>query len=223
VLRTTFSACLLTLITLAGCATGQMDRKAEFTASSATSLVVFGVDVASRFKSPNLVFRKYDPATGQVDLAGVYYASPRTDKLTGGQKFAAFMTGQDSRPGGHDYFVINLPPGEWFLWCVSGFHNDGLGTSYSATTYFVEGTMLISSKPGAALYLGEFVLNGAYGQNLKLAPAPRNLGAAQAELDTFSGVQVKLVDLEPEVRSFTCVRGGFPKTDCDPKQIVVSR
>jgi hypothetical protein len=37
------------VIALGGCATGQMDRKAEFTTSSATSLVVFGVDVESRF------------------------------------------------------------------------------------------------------------------------------------------------------------------------------
>jgi hypothetical protein len=150
-------------------------------------------------------------------------ARPALEQLTGGQKLGAYLTGRDPRPVGTVYFVINLPPGEWFLWRVSAVHQDGLGTTYTTTTVLSDGTILISSKPGVALYVGDFVLNGRYGENLTLVRAPRNFAAARAELDTFSGVRVKLVDDDVEVSSFERAEDLLPRRECDPTQIVVSR
>jgi hypothetical protein len=93
---------------------------------------------------------------------------------------------------------------------------------YSTTTVLSGGTVLISSKPGAALYLGDYLLKAKYGENLMLVPTERSFEAAQAELDTFSGVHVKLVDEEAEIRSFKCAEGRLERRECDPVQIVMA-
>jgi hypothetical protein len=218
----TLGTALLTFILLGGCATGQMERDAVFTTSSPTSLVMFGVDLQSEFKDPDLAFGKYDPVTGRVDSSRFYHAKPRTEQLTGGQSVLAYLSGRDSRPVGHVYFVVNLPPGAWFLWQVSAVRALGLDVWRSTTTVLSDGTILIPSKPGTALYLGEFVLKGKYSESITLAPAPRNFAAAQAELDTFSSVQVPLVDEEAEIRPFKCAEERLPRRECEPTHIVVS-
>jgi hypothetical protein len=214
-------AAVMTLLTLGGCASGQMDRNAAFTKSSPTSLVMFGVDLRSQFKMPDFAFRKYDPVTGRVEHSETYHATPTLDQITGGQKLATYLAGGDARPVGHVYFTISLPPGEWFLWRVSAAHALGLDRWRLTTTALSGGTVLISSKPGAALYLGEFVLKGKYSEDITLTLAPRDLAAAQAQLDTFSGVQVKLVDDETPVGSFKCLKGRLERRECEPTEIVL--
>jgi hypothetical protein len=209
-----------------GCVTssGQLSRDTAFSSSSTYALMMFGVDVQSDFKSPLLVFRKYDPQTGKVDLSGIYHASPRIDGLTDDQKLAAAMTGQNSRPGGHGYFVIGLPEGDWFLWAMSGFYSNGLGTSYSSTSYFSSGTIAIKAKAGEASYLGEFVVSGKYGSNLKIMPTKANFAAAQLELQSFARVDRQLIDAPPTKKKFACSEQLilWSKTPCGPKTIVVS-
>jgi hypothetical protein len=218
------SALIVVLFT--GCVTqsGQVERDALFSASSDAALFIFGVDLQSKFKSPDLIFRKYDPLTGKVDKNGSLHVTPRIDKLTSGQKFNAAMSGQSSRPGGHDYFVINLAPGDWFLWAMSGFYNDGLGTSYSSTTYFSKGTFVLTAKAGVASYIGEFVVRGSYGENMILAPAPANFAAAQAELRTFTNVTQELVEFVPKKKTFSCTSKQvlWEKVACDGDSVVVS-
>ena len=51
------------------------------------------------------------------------------------------------------------------------------------------------------------MLNDKYGENITLALASRNSSAAQAQLHTFRGVQVLLVDEEAEISSFRCATG----------------
>ena len=67
------------------------------------------------------------------------------------------------------------------------------------------------------------MLKAKYSENLMLEAAPRNFPAAQAQLHAFRGVQVELVDEEPEISSFKCLTGGLPRRDCVPTQVVVSR
>jgi hypothetical protein len=211
---------------LSGCvmSQGQLRRDADFSAQSPHALLMFGVDIQSNYKSPLLTFRKYDPQTGKVDLSDLYHASPRTDQMSGGQKFGAAMSGQSSRPGGHDYFVIGLPPGDWFLWAMSGFYSDGVAASYSSTTFFSNGTIVIHATPGTASYIGEYSVAGKFGEDLILAPAASNFAAAQSELRTFPNVRQELIEVVPRQMKFTCVEklsivGKFP---CDPASIVLS-
>lgn len=215
--------CLLVLLALCGCASpGEFRRTAEFTADSKTALVVFGVDVQSKFKSPTLIFRRYDPQTGKADMTGEVRAEPRTDQLTGGQRLAAALTGQDARPGGHGYFVVELPPGNWFLCCLFGFYNDGF-TSYSSTTFFSQGALVLEAQTGTAAYLGEYVVDGKYGENLRLSPLPRDLPAAQKELESFVNVKAQLVEVELQTKPFSCESKVvlFSKVECVFKTMVV--
>lgn len=213
---------IVMLLVMAGCASGQVLRTAAFSSESKTTLVVFGLDVQSNFKTPTLVFRRYDPRTGKVDLKGEVRASPRSDKLTGGQRLAAALTGQDARPGGHGYFVLELPEGSWFLCCLSGFYNDGF-TSYSSNTYFSEGALVLQSQAGTAAYLGEYMVSGRYGENLRIEPLPANLPAAQSELDTFANVKAALAAIEPQTKPFSCESKVvlFSKVECVPATMVV--
>lgn len=213
---------LMTVLALGGCASGQMDRKAAFTKASPTSLVMFGVDLQSEYKMPDFAFRKYDPVTGRVDPEETHHATPTLDQVTGSRKLAKYLTAGDERPVGHVYFTISLPPGDWFLWSVSASHPIGMDGWRLTSTALSGGTVLISLKPGDALYLGEFALKGKYSEDITLSLAPKDLAAAQAELDTFSDVHVKLVEDETRIGSFNCLKGReLERRDCQPTQIVV--
>jgi len=182
---------------------------------------MFGVDLQSQYKAPDFIFRRYDERTGRVD-SETYRATPRLHQITGGQTLAQYLSGRDPPLIGHLYFTITLPPGDWFLWRVRGIHGEGGGWMQSAATTLSDGTILIRSTPGAALYLGEFVLKGKYGENITLTPAPANLAAAQAELDTFSGVKVKLGEEEERrVGTFNCLQSRLGRRECEPTKIVV--
>jgi hypothetical protein len=200
---------------------GQMDRNAPFSAGSDTALVMFGVDIQSSFKSPTLTFLQFDPTTRHA-LKSSYSAEPRIDKLTDGQKFAGAMTGQNALPGGHNYFVISLPPGEWLLYQISGFYSDG-AYSYSSTTSLSKGTIVVSAHAGTATYVGEFLVTGRYGEDMRLTVAPANFVAAKNELATFKNVKQELIESIPHARAFSCsdTQGVLGKTQCYWASVVV--
>jgi hypothetical protein len=194
------------LVVLAGCVTtgGQMERTATFTSASATSLFVFGVDVQSGYKAPNLVFLRYDAATGKAIARSVRAVTPRQDDLSAGQRFNAAMTGQRSLSGGRSLFVVELAAGDWVLWCVSGVSGNGAGTSYNSISYLSLGTFALRAVPGKAAYIGEYEINGEVAENLALVALPRRFDKARSEIASYGNVQVELENVIPESRKFSC-------------------
>jgi hypothetical protein len=199
------SALALLMVLIGGCVTtgGQMERTAAFTSASETALFVFGVDVQSAFKSPSLVFMRYDPATGLAIARSARHVMPRQDHLSTGERFGAAMTGQQSLPTGRSLFVIELPAGNWVLWCVSGYASNGV-VSYSSVSYLSRGTLALHAVPGKASYIGEYEINGDIADNLGLVELPRRFDKSRSELASFGNVQVELESVRPEVRKFSC-------------------
>lgn len=195
---------LSTAALLAACGSGQASRDVQFDQSSAQALLVMGVDVRSDYKRPSFLVRMFDPETGQP-MKPQKTIHPRDDILTAGQKFSAYFTGQDARPGGHSYFVFELSAGHWFLEQVNGMYNDGF-TSYSSTVQFSRGTPTFEAVPGRVTYLGEYALAGSYGGGLSLMQLPADVERARTELNSFSQVSSEMTFVEPKVRSYECVK-----------------
>lgn len=216
---------LLALASLSGCVItgGQIDRDQAFTRSSATALLVFGVDVQSQYKSPGLTFIQYDPSTGQGLPEHSRHVNPRQDDLSAGERFGAFMTGQQSLPNRRSLFVVELPAGDWILWCVTGSMSDGFGNSVSSISYLAHGTLAVKAEPGKATYVGEFEINGEYGDDLQLVELPRRFDKAKGDLAAYRNVQVELENVPFESRRFTCDQGRvlFAKTPCLKDTVMV--
>lgn len=216
---------LFALACLSGCVItgGQIDRDKPFTSASPGALLVFGVDVQSQYKSPSLVFLQYDPATGKGLPESTRHVSPRQDDLSAGQRFGAFMTGQQSLPNRRSLFVVELPAGDWILWCVTGYMNDGLGTSTSSVSYMAQGTLAVKAEPGKATYVGEFEINGEFGDDLQLVELPRSFDKARSDLAAYQNVQVELQDTPFDNRRFTCERRRvmLTETPCARDTVIV--
>jgi len=193
-----------------------------FTSASPTSLFVFGVDVQSQYKSPSLVFLKYDPTTGKAIARSARHVSPRQDDLPAGQRIGAALTGQQSLPNGRSLFVVDLPAGDWVLWCISAYYNNGLGTSYSSVSYLAKGTITLHAAPGQATYIGEYEINGDVGGDLALVELPRRFDKTRGDLASFQ-IQVELQNTEIESRTFTCERKTIllSETPCAGETVVV--
>jgi hypothetical protein len=192
------------LILLTGCSSGQLTKDQPVSVNSNSGVVVLGMDLQSDFKSPTFGFLRYDPQTGKADPKGLKLVSRSKEDLTGAQKFAAAMSGQTSLAKGRQFFVIELPPGEWILLSVSGFYSDGLSSSYSATSYFSKGTIAFSSTAGAARYLGEYRVTGRFGEAFDLHTLGEDLAAAQAEFKKYPNIELPLQASEPLKASFSC-------------------
>src|SRR3954467_13128684 len=103
----------LAILVLTASRAGQLTQDQPISSNSNSGVIVLGMDLQSDFKSPLFNFLRYDARTGKVDPQGVKSVSRSKADLTGGQKFAAAMTGQTSLARGREYFVFELPPGEW--------------------------------------------------------------------------------------------------------------
>jgi hypothetical protein len=194
----------LSILVLTGCSSGQITKDQPISANSNSGVIVLGMDLQSDFKSPLFNFLRYDPRTGKVDPQGMKHVSRSKEDLTGGQKFAAAMTGQTSLPLGRQYFVFELPPGEWILSSVSGSYNDGLGSSYSATSYMSKGTIAFQSGPGTARYVGEYRVVGKLGEPLQLHTLGDDLGSAEAALKKYPHIEMPLQASKPSTATFSC-------------------
>ena len=189
---------------LGGCSSGQLLKDQPISANSASGVIVMGVDLQSDFKSPSLAFLRFDPATGKVDSTSVKSVSRSKEGLTGAQKFGAVMTGQTSLAKGKQYFVFELPPGDWFLSSISGSYSDGLYSSYSAVTHMTEGTIAFRSGPGTASYIGEYGVTGKFGQPIRMVTLEQNFDAAQVELKNYSNITVPLQASKPSNATLAC-------------------
>ena len=145
-----------------------------------------------------------DPGTGKVIPQGLKHVTPSKEDLTGGQKFAAAMTGQTSLPKGRQFFVIELPQGEWVLYSVSGFYSDGLAHSYSSTSFFSKGTVAFQSTSGVARYLGEYRVVGNFGEAMDLQILGDDLGAAQEAFKKYPRIELPLQASKPSRATFSC-------------------
>jgi hypothetical protein len=199
---------------LGGCATSEVKPSDAFTAASDTSLVVLGVEVKSVYKQPQLAFIKYDPVTGKSDPSGRVFASR---PLTSKEKLRVGLLGQRALSGGHSYFVFRMPPGDWMLMAVHGNFN-GMAEAHSLLS---EGTIAFTTRPGAAIYVGEYAVTGNLSGPLSIAQLQSDLAAAQAELDSYPGAEVKLSYVEPTHVRFTCEKGLI--ATCDLDTIAVTR
>jgi hypothetical protein len=198
----------LLLLSLTGfftaCGSGQLLKDQPLSANSASGVIVMGVDLQSDFKSPLLVFLKFDPGTGKVVPGAVKSVTPSKEGLTGAQKFGAVMSGQTSLPRGKQYFVFELPPGDWFFYSISGSYSDGLSSSYSAVSYMSEGTIAFQSSPGTARYVGEYGVTGKFGEAIRMLVLDQNHDAAQAELRKYPNITLPLQASKPSDATFTC-------------------
>jgi hypothetical protein len=203
-MRTSLPLSCLTVLLLTACASGQLTKDQTVSATGNSGIIVLGMDLQSDFKSPLFIFRRYDPRTGKVDPDGVKSVSTSMEDLSGGQKFAAAMSGATSLPKGRQYFVFELPPGEWFLYCVTGYYNNGLGSAYSATSFLSKGTLAFESGAGVARYLGEYRVTGKFGDNLQLQTLDEDLTAAQSELKKYPHIEMPLQSSKPATATFSC-------------------
>ena len=194
----------LSTILLTSCSSGQLTKDQPISANSSSGVVVLGVDLQSDFKSPTFTFLRYDPGTGKVIPQGLKHVTPSKEDLTGGQKFAAAMTGQTSLPKGRQFFVIELPQGEWVLYSVSGFYSDGLAHSYSSTSFFSKGTVAFQSTSGVARYLGEYRVVGNFGEAMDLQILGDDLGAAQEAFKKYPRIELPLQASKPSRATFSC-------------------
>lgn len=213
---------VLSILVLTGCASGQLSRDQPVSTSSSSGVIVLGMDVQSEFRAPRFTFMRYDPRTGQADPDSTKSVTPGTDDLSSQQKFAAAMTGQSSRPRGRQYFVVELPPGEWFLYYISGFYSDGLANSYSATSFLSKGTIAFPSSAGVARYLGEYRVTGRFGEALRLEVLADDPAAAQAALEKYPHIELALQPEKPALTAFSCVmKTLFMSKDqvCDHKTV----
>lgn len=213
------------LLVLAGCSSGQLQKDRQISANSSSGVIVLGMDVQSDFRAPLFEFLKFDPRTGKVDPEGVKRVTPSTENLTGAQKFGAAMTGQSSRPTGHQYFVFELPAGEWFLYSISGYYSDGLSASYSATSYLSKGTVVFQSRAGTASYLGEYRVTGKFGAAMDLQTLDGNLDAAQTELKKYTNIVLPLEASKSTLATFSCeMKKLFMSSEevCQWKTVVVA-
>ena len=204
-MRHQFTLVSLAIFVLIGCSSGQLTKDQPIAATSNSGVIVLGMDLQSDFKSPTFTFLRYDPRTGKVDLQnGVKTVSRSKDDLSGGQKFAAAMTGQTSLSKGRQYFVFELPAGEWILSSVSSYYNDGLGNSYSAASNMSKGTIAFPSSAGVARYVGEYRVVGKLGEALELHALDEDLGAAQTELKKYPHIELPLQPSKPSTATYTC-------------------
>jgi hypothetical protein len=198
-------AALLSLsILLTACSSGQLSKDQPLSATSNSGVIVLGMDLQSDFKSPVFGFLRYDPRTGKVDQSGVKTVTRSQEGLSAGQKFGAVMSGQTSLAKGHQYFVFELPPGEWILSSVSGTFSDGVYRSYSATSYMSKGTIAFQSGTGVAHYVGEYRVTGNFGESLQLHVLDENADAAQAALKTYPNITMPLQGAKPSMATFSC-------------------
>lgn len=212
-----FAAGVVAVLLLAACAMTQPERKAELAPTSTTALVMFGVDMQSGLENPALTFRKYDPSTGKVDPSALVNATRWRDERTRGQK--------KGPPAEHSYLVLQLPPGNWFLWAISGYYSDGEGNSYSVTSFPSEGTIAFATEPGVAMYVGEYTISGKPGETQVLSMLPADLNAAKAKFDPSADGQTQLALVQPAKKRFTCAgkRATSGPFECKAAAIIVGQ
>jgi len=189
---------------ISGCSSGQLLKDQPITANSTSGVIVMGVDLQSDFKSPNLTFLKFDPSTGKVDATNAKSVTRSKEGLTGAQKFGAVMTGQTSLAKGRQYFVFELPPGDWFLSSISGSYSDGVYSSYSAVSHLTEGTVAFQSSPGTASYIGEYGVAGRFGEPIRMVTLDQDFEAAQAELKKYPNIALALQASKPSHATLAC-------------------
>jgi hypothetical protein len=196
-------ATLSLAIVLTGCSSGQLSKDQPLSATSNSGVIVLGMDLQSAFKSPTFGFLRYDPGTGKVDPSGMKLVTRSQEDLSAGQKFGAVMSGQTSLAKGHQYFVFELPPGEWIMSHVGGVFSDGY-RSYSATSYMSKGTIAFQSGTGVARYVGEYRVTGNFGETLQLHVLDENADAAQAALKKYPNITMPLQAAKPSIVPFSC-------------------
>lgn len=192
------------LALLTACSSGQLKKTQPVSAQTSIGVIVLGMDLQSDFKSPTFGFLRYDPQSGKVDTTGIKLVSRSKEDLTAAQKFGAVMSGQTSLARGRQYFVFDLPPGEWILFSVSGFYSDGMVSSQSATSYFNKGTVSFSSAEAVARYVGEYRVSGRFGEALEVQTLADDLVAAQAEFKKYPQIDLPLQATKPSRATFSC-------------------
>ncbi len=215
---------LIALICLmSGCTSmGQLGKDQEFNRNSSNGLVVLGVNVQGDFKSPRLTFIQYDPVSGMVNSKTKFEIEPRMDALTDSEKFSAFMSGQSSRPGGHDYFIFEVPPGEWILVSINGTYIGGGVQNYISNTFFNKGTFTFSVRQGVALYGGEFDVRGRFGYPFMIVSQKPDIASASEKLKSFNNIHEALSESLAKSATFSC-KSQLISDKCDLETIVVKK
>jgi hypothetical protein len=204
IMRHTFMLLSLSIVLFTGCSSGQITKDQPITANSGSGVIVLGIDLQSDFKSPSFHFLRYDPLTGKVDPKGRKVVTRSNEDLSSGQKFGAVMSGQTSLAKGRQYFVFELPPGEWILSSVSGYYSDGVYQSYSTTSYLSRGTIAFPSAAGVARYLGEYRVTGRFGEAMQLHVLGEEQDAAKAALAKYPHIELPLQASRPSTVTYSC-------------------
>jgi|GEM_PF-2386933 len=215
--------CAVLAFVVSACSGGQVGNDFAFQPTSEKALIVMGLDVRGGYGKPSLLFRMYDPETGQA-LKEQKFLSPSDRELSSGQILTSYFTGQSSRPRGKTYIVAELEPGNWFIGRINGNYSTGY-ISYKSVSILSRGTVTFDAEPGHVIYLGEYRLGGALGSSFSLIKVNEDFDAAEAELDKFTNISAKLERGEVVRRKFTCEHTeklfGGEGDDCKRDKMVI--
>ena len=195
---------LITTLLIQACATtNQASKQLVFNEQSTTGVIVFGVDISGYFNTPKVTFAQFNPETMTQIPNSSFTASPRLDDLYDELLIEEGDTGRDA--GGHNYFVLEMPAGHWFLKCTHGHQGNGAGTVYKNSTCFKDGTFAFSNEPGKAAYIGEFKLKSHARKAFELTVSKPDITKAKLKMKEFPGISPKLTGTKGQYVSYQCL------------------